>query len=79
MAILFKNGLNSPDAKLVILARAYGVVQGQEDPEETAGEALDRLETALIWAMKRPAIQMIKREKESANVAAEADDILTEI
>ena len=79
MAILFSNGLNCPNDKVVTLARAYGVVQGQEDPDETAAEALDRLETALIWAMKRPAIQMIKREKESANVAAEAVDILTEI
>ena len=79
MAILFSQGLNCPNDKVVTLARAYGVVQGQEDPEETAGEALDRLETALIWAMKRPVIQMIKMEKEAANVAAEAVDILTEI
>lgn len=79
MAILFKNGLNCPSEKVVILARAHGIVQGQDDPEETAAEALDRLETALLWAMKRPAIQMIKKEKEAANVAAEADDILTEI
>ena len=79
MAILFKNGLNCPDAKVVILGRAYGIVQGQDDPEETPAEALDRLETALIWAMKRPAIQMVKREREAANVAADTDDILTEI
>ena len=79
MATLFPNGLDCPNAKVVILARAHGVVQGQEDPEETAGEALDRLETALIWAMKRPAIQMVKREREAANVAADTDDILVEI
>ena len=79
MATLFSNGLNCPNEKVVILARAYGVVQGQDDPEETAGEALDRLETALIWAMKRPAIQMRKRELEAANVAADTADILTEI
>jgi len=79
MAILFKNGLNCPSEKVVTLARAYGIVQGQDDPDETPAEALDRLETALIWAMKRPAIQLIKREKEAANVAADTDDILTEI
>ena len=79
MAILFKNGLNCPSEKVVILARAHGIVQGQDDPEETPAEALDRLETALIWAMKRPAIQMRKRELEAANVAADTADILTEI
>ena len=79
MAILFSQGLNCPSDKVVTLARAYGIVQGQEDPEETPAEALDRLEAALIWAMKRPAIQMIKKEREAANVAADTDDLLTEI
>ena len=76
MAIIFPNGLNIPNDKVVTLARAYGVVQ---EDAETAAEALDRLETALIWAMKRPAIQMVKREREAANVAADTNDILTEI
>ena len=79
MAILFSNGLNCPSEKVVTLARAYGIVQGQDDPDETPAEALDRLETALIWAMKRPAIQMVKREKIAAELAADTDDIITEI
>ena len=76
MAVIFPNGLNIPNDKVTTLARAYGVVQ---EDAETPAEALDRLETALIQAMKRPAIQMVKREREAANVAADTADILTEI
>jgi hypothetical protein len=48
-----------PDDVLATVGRAYGVVQ---EPEETPAEAWGRLKAALIDALKRPVIQMRKRE-----------------
>jgi hypothetical protein len=76
MATLFSSGLNVPNDKVVTLARAYGIVQ---QPEETVQDAIERLENALIASMKRPAIQMVKRDKIAAELAAETNDIITEI
>lgn len=79
MATLFANGWNVPNDKVATLARAHGIVQGENDPAETTQEAIERLEDALIAHAKRPAIQMVKREKIAAELAAETDDIITEL
>ena len=67
--------LDIPNDKIEMVGRAYGIIQ-QED--ETATAAWTRLKENLIIALKRPVIQMRRRELEAANVAAETETIITE-
>ena len=67
--------IDIPNDKVELVGRAYGVVQFDG---ETAAAAWTRLKENLIIALKRPVIQMRRRELEAANVAAETETIITE-
>ena len=67
--------IDIPNDKVELVGRAYGVVQFDE---ETTAAAWTRLKENLIIALKRPVIQMRRRELEAANVAAETETIITE-
>ena len=75
MAILL--GRNISPEKAAIIGRSQGVVQGQEDPDETPAQALARIEQACIWVIKRTAIQLLKRERIAAELVSDMDDVLT--
>ena len=79
MPTFLQNGRHVPNEHAEGFARSLGVVQGQNDPDETPAEAWARTEQAGLWVLKRGYIQMRKRELEAANVAAEAETILTDI
>jgi len=71
--------IHIPNDKVEMVGRAYGVIQGAEDdPNETAVQAWNRLKSALLWALKRPVLQMRKRELEADNAAADANTSITE-
>ena len=55
---------------IVAVGRAYGVIQGQENPDETPLEALARTEDAILAEVQRKTLQMEKREKAQADTNA---------
>ena len=72
MANVLSNGIDIPSQWLPVVGRTFGVVQ-QDD--ETAAEALARLDDAMFHALKRMVMQTHKRELADAQAAQ--DDIMT--
>ena len=71
MTIIWPNGLDIPSIHVEAVGRAFGVVQGQEDPDETPQETLARLEDTMLNDLKRRVIQMRKREIAQAQTNTE--------
>ena len=75
MANVLSNGIEIPSQWLPVVGRTFGIVQGQNNPDETPAEALARLDDAMFHALKRMVMQTYKRELVDAQAAQ--DDIMT--
>ena len=71
--------IDVPDDKVEMVGRAFGVIQGQNDPNETAAQAWTRLKERLIWNLKRNVISMRQRELSQAQVEADATNSIGEV
>ena len=72
MAKVLSNGIDIPVQWIEVVGRTFGVVQRED---ETAVEALVRLDDAMFNHLKRVVIQTHKREL--AEAQADADNIIT--
>ena len=64
MATLFRNGIDCPDNQVVLVGRAFGVVQ---EEDETPAQAFRRLEDMILTHIK----QRVKRQWKSEQAAPE--------
>ena len=71
--------IDIPDDKVEMVGRAFGVIQGQNDPNETAAQAWTRLKERLIWNLKRNVISMRQRELSQAQVTTDATNSIGEV
>ena len=71
--------IDIPNDKVEMVGRAFGVIQGQSDPNETAAQAWTRLKERLIWNLKRNVISMRQRELSQAQVATDATNSIGEV
>ena len=71
--------IDVPNDKVEMVGRAFGVIQGQNDPNETAAQAWERLKEQLIWNLKRNVISMRQRELSQAQVTTDATNSIGEV
>ena len=69
--------INIPDDKVEMVGRAFGVIQGQDDQNETAAQAWTRLKERILWELKREVISLRKREMAEQQIATDADNAIT--
>ena len=82
MPTFLPNGKHAPTEHAEEFAESLNVVQGEGagiDPAETASEAWERVNAAGVEVLRRGFRQLIKRKREAANVAAAANEVLTDI
>jgi len=69
--------IDIPNDKVEMVGRAFGVIQGQDDQNETAAQAWTRLKERILWELKREVISLRKREMAEQQIATDADNAIT--